>query len=90
MAVGSSLSSLRQQRRKKLVDLFARENCLTRKRDEAAHPLGKHLLDLEPLETTACQAPRSGDLRELAEERRRRREWAILASLAELPEEDCW
>lgn len=63
---------------------FAGENCFTRKRDEAAHPLGKYLLDLEPAMASACQEPPSGDLKRLAEERRLRMEF--LSAMLELPE----
>ncbi|KAK8012998.1 hypothetical protein PG991_010373 [Apiospora marii] len=63
---------------------FAGENCFTRKRDEAAHPLGKYLRDLEPPMASACPEPPSGDLRRLAEERRRRLEFRSV--MLELPE----
>ncbi|KAK7936056.1 hypothetical protein PG985_001551 [Apiospora marii] len=63
---------------------FAGENCFTRKRDEAAHPLGKYLLDLEPAMASACEEPPSGDLKRLAEERRRRLEFRSV--MLELPE----
>ncbi|KAK7963599.1 hypothetical protein PG996_008706 [Apiospora saccharicola] len=63
---------------------FAGDNCFTRKREEAAHPLGKYLLDLEPAMASACHEPRSGDLKRVAEERRQRKEF--LSFLVELPE----
>ena len=49
-------------------------DCFIRKRDETVHPLGKMLLDLEPMASSADQAHKSGDLndlRKLREERQR-------------------